>query len=254
MKYIKGQIFSSDGFQSGYVGFKNNMIVTEAGLGDPPQKTKVDGIISPGFVNAHTHIGDSFIKKRDIELPRNVQELVGPPDGLKHKLLSEATEHDIVEGMRESIQTMLLMGVTCFCDFREGGLDGIQLITKALQGHRINSFVLSRPSYLHYNKNEIDVLLQRSDGIGISSIADWEYSELGKISQAVQRKKKLFALHGSETVREDINNILDLHPDFVVHMVKATESDLVLLKENGVPVVICPRSNAFFGLRHDFPC
>ena len=96
------------------------------------------------------------------------------------------------------------------------------------------------------------MLLKNSDGIGISSISDWEYPELEKIAQEANRKNKLFAIHGSEAVREDIDSILDLHPDLLVHMIKATKEDLIRVQENDIPVVLCPRSNAFFGLKIDY--
>jgi len=34
-------------------------------------------------------------------------------------------------------------------------------------------------------------------------------------------------------------------------MIKAEESDLIRVKENNIPVVLCPRSNAFYGLKSD---
>jgi len=35
-------------------------------------------------------------------------------------------------------------------------------------------------------------------------------------------------------------------------MIKATESDLILVKEEKIPIVLCPRSNDFFSLKTDF--
>ena len=83
----------------------------------------------------------------------------------------------------------------------------------------------------------------------MSSISDGKYSELEKIADHVKKKKKIFVLHGSEVFRENIDLILDLKPDFLVHMIKATKSDLACVKDNNIPVVICPSSNAFFGLK-----
>ena len=103
---------------------------------------------------------------------------------------------------------MSAAGTSCFCDFREGGFLGIYQIRKALKHYSINSVILSRPSQMTYDKQEVDRLLENSDGIGLSSISDWEHSEIEKLASHVRKKKKLFALHASEVEREDI----DLRP------------------------------------------
>ncbi len=248
MKYVKGDILTADGFEKGYLGFKGKTIV-ESGNGSSPKKPVAEGIIVPSFVNAHTHIGDSFIRNKHLDLPRNVEELVAPPDGLKHRLLQTASHKEIVNGMNESIHIMRECGTSGFWDFRENGIKGIMQLNEAMKNEPISSFIFSRPKTQEYNKEEISQLLENSEGIGISSISDWDYSELTKIAREVKRKKKLFALHASEAVRENIDNILDLKPDFLVHLVKATESDLICVKEQNIPVVVCPRSNIFFGLK-----
>jgi len=247
MDYVSGEILTPKGFIKGYLGFEKNKIF-EFGKGNPPKKPLCKGLIVPTFINAHTHIGDSFIKKRKIKLPKNVEELVKPPNGLKHKLLKEAKEEEIIAGMKESIKIMLNTGVTKFCDFRESGLEGILELKKAMTDEKLSAIILSRPSELKYNSNEIEVLLNNSDGIGLSSISDWDFFELKKISKHVKKRNKLFAIHASEIIRENIDDILDLRPDFLVHMVKATESDLIRVKDNNIPIALCLRSNAFFGL------
>ena len=45
-----------------------------------------DGVIIPPLINAHTHIGDNIIK--DIGINKTLDELVKPPNGLKHKFLN----------------------------------------------------------------------------------------------------------------------------------------------------------------------
>jgi cytosine/adenosine deaminase-related metal-dependent hydrolase len=248
MKYVSGKILTENGFIKGYIGFEKNKI-SEFGKGIPVKKPFCKGLIVPSFINAHTHIGDSFIKKRKIKLPKNVVELVKPPNGLKHRLLREAKEEDLIEGMKDSIDVMFNSGITKFCDFREGGLEGISELKKAMVNKKVSAIILSRPSDLKYNSNEIDILLKNSDGIGLSSVSDWNFFEIKKISNHVRKKRKLFAIHASEIIRENIDDILDLKPDFLVHMVKATESDLIRVKDNNVPIVLCLRSNAFYGLK-----
>ncbi len=196
--------------------------------------------------NCHTHIGDAFIHI-DKGKKWSVEELVAPPHGLKHVLLQKAKEEDILKGMKEAIETMKSCGTTHFCDFREGGLEGVKLIKKALDG--INAIILGRPLHHAYDKKEMDEILEASDGIGVSSISDWDFWELKKVAEHTNKKKKIFALHASEAVREDINAILDLKPTFLIHMCKANDSDLEIIANEGIPVVVCPRSNAFFGIK-----
>ncbi|MCK4902968.1 MAG: amidohydrolase family protein, partial [Thermoplasmatales archaeon] len=238
-------------FESGYIAFEKSKIV-ETGKGNSPKKPICKGLIVPTFVNAHTHIGDSFIREKNIELPKNIEELVAPPNGLKHKLLKETSDEDIIEGMEKSLDTMIKSGTNYFCDFRENGILGISQLKAALQLWKINSLILSRPDSLDYNKNEIDLLLKNSDGIAISSISDWNYSELTKISRDARQKNKIFALHASERTREKMDDILNLKPNFLVHMLKASESDLIRAKENKIPIIVCPRANSFYGLKPNF--
>jgi len=103
-----------------------------------------------------------------------------------------------------------------------------------------------------YAKEEIDALLESSQGIGLSSISDWEPTEIQKIAQHVHRKQKIFALHASEVVREDIDRVLELKPDVLIHMIAASADDLQKVHEEKIPVVICPRSYSFFRLKNNF--
>ena len=240
MEYVAGRILTKNGFEKGYIGFKRKKII-EKGKTIPPEKPVAKGIICPLFINAHTHIGDSFVKEKNIKIPNNLQELVEPPNGLKFKLLKEANEQEIVDGMEKSIETMQKTGTKYFYDFREGGIRGICQLKAAIDLWKTQAFILSRPDEICYNKNEIDLLLKNSDGIGLSSISEWGYSEIKKIAKETRKKKKIFAIHASERVREDIDLILDLKPSFLVHMIKATKSDLKLVKENNIPIVVCPR-------------
>jgi cytosine/adenosine deaminase-related metal-dependent hydrolase len=248
MRYAEGEILTDEGLVSGYIGF-DRQTGLEVGKGLPPQKPFIRGIIIPATVNAHTHIGDSFIRSKQITLPRDVRALVAPPDGLKHKLLREATEEEIVKGMRVALQEMAASGTSHFFDFREGGLAGLLQLRTALRNRQIQPVIFSRPATMTYDKEEVRQLLQNSSGIGVSSISDWQYPELEKIARHATIQHKLFALHASEVTREDIDTILDLKPDLLVHMTAASEADIVRVKQEGIPVVLCPRSYAFYQLK-----
>ena len=248
MRYAEGEILTEDGFVHGYLGCDQHTGL-EMGKGKAPKTPFVRGIITPAFVNAHTHIGDSFIRAKHLVLPRDVKSLVAPPDGLKHTLLREATEEEIVKGMRVALQEMTAVGTSHFCDFREGGLGGVLQLRTALRNRQIQPLIFSRPTTMTYDTEEVRQLLQNSNGIGVSGIGDWQYDVLEKIARCTRAQHKLFALHASEAIREDIDAILDLKPDLLVHMVAASEADLVRVKQERIPVVLCPRSYAFYGLK-----
>lgn len=251
MNYVSGEILTEEGFKKGFISFQNKTII-EIGYKKCPNKPICKGLIVPTFINTHTHLGDSFIKNKNIKLPKNIEDLVAPPYGLKHTLLKNASNNEIIKGMKKSIDIMIKNGIKYFYDFRENGILGISQLKSSLQSKKISCFILSRPENLSYNKNELDLLLKNSDGIGISSISDWDYFELEKVAIDTKKKKKIFAIHGSERIRENIEDILKLKPNFIVHMLKANKKDLESCKQENIPIVICPKSNAFFGLKPNY--
>lgn len=248
MDCVSGMILTREGLEKGYLIYSNGRVV-ERGKVSPPIRPKVRGYIIPRPINSHTHIGDAFIKKKVKDLPRDIEKLVAPPHGLKHVLLEEADRDEIIRGMKEKLREMEEMGVSTFCDFREGGKEGVDILKEALREFNLSSVILSRPKSLEFDESEILNLLMISDGIGLSSISDWDYEEIKSIASLAKEKGKLFAIHASERVREDIDKILDLKPDFLIHMNKARRDDIERVKEEDIPIVVCPRSNEFFGLK-----
>jgi cytosine/adenosine deaminase-related metal-dependent hydrolase len=251
MEFISGEILTENGFVTGHLRVEDHSVVGELEKGTLPKKPIATGLIIPTCINAHTHLGDSFIRNHHLPLPRNVKELVAPPAGLKHRMLKQATEQEILRGIQDSLQEMRTSGTSCFCDFREGGFLGIYQIRKALKHCPMEAVILSRPAQMTYDKDELNQLLENSNGIGLSSISDWEPSEIEKVAAHVRKKNKLFALHASEVEREDIDHILNLKPNLLIHMIAATPTDLQRVKEASIPIVLCPRSYLFFHLKHN---
>jgi len=250
MKYFSGTVYRDGKFSEGFIGVEDG-VIKKTGRGACP-KPLAKGVIVPTFINAHTHIGDSAVNI-DPKPTDSFMELVAPPNSLKHRMLASMPESEIVGGMRISIKTILSSGVSSFVDFREGGVCGVGMMRKALKGSPVCGIALGRPDKMEYHGNEIEEILDNSDGIGASSVLDWDYGELEKLSKHTHRKGKIFALHANERVREDIDKILDLKPSFLVHMNEATDADLARCADAGVPVAICPRSNIFFGKVPDIP-
>ena len=248
MPRVSGWYYDGLGFKAGTVGWEDGVIV-EARSGRA-RDALAEGLVIPGLWNAHTHLGDAVVTQ---ELQGTIEDLVAPPDGLKHRVLAKATDEAVIAAMRRAMATMLRTGTTGFSDFREGGLRGLKQLYAALTVLPLEGVTLGRPVGLRYDPREVSALIRASDGIAVSSYIDWPAADLAKIAADVRRAKKVFAIHCSERVREDIDAVLDLKPSFLVHMIQATDPDLERVADSGVPIVVCPRSNAFFGLTPDIP-
>jgi cytosine/adenosine deaminase-related metal-dependent hydrolase len=193
------------------------------------QATPSNQIVMPAFVNAHTHIGDSIAKEAGGGL--SLEELVAPPDGLKHRLLREANYDEKVAAMHRSLAFMVESGTAACIEFREGGVEGVDAIREAAQGIDLEPVVLGR---------ETVEAMEESDGFGASGANDGDFTYE---RNATARAEKLFGIHAGEAEAADINPALDLDPDFLVHMVHAQELHLERVADSETPVVVCPRSN-----------
>jgi len=239
---VSGLVYGKGTFQTGYVELGEDGNRFHEGACEDPV---TEGLIIPRFINCHTHLGDAFIPRPD---EGSVEELVAPPNGLKHRMMREVSEEEQVGAMRQAIMFMVSSGTSAFLDFREGGVEGARRLLKASMGLNIRPVIFGRPLGMIYDKNEMDSLLHIVDGIGLSAINDWDHEEILSISEHTRAAGKPFALHASEAVREDIDSIIGLKPSFLVHMTKAAPEDLKVCADNNIPIVICPGSNEFFGL------
>ena len=240
MECLSGLIFNGTGFVKGYVCVEDG-VIAEIGEGGPPVRPSAEGVITPGLANAHTHSADGLIAF--CGTPK-LEELVMPPNGLKHVYLRNAPEDELIMSMRSFGDVMFATGTTGFADFREGGRRGVELMK--ISSPVPKGMILGRPSG-KYDGNELDAILDVADGVGLSSVSDIPSKELDAIADHVRKRKKVLAIHASERMREDIEKIMSLTPSFVVHMVFAADGDMRTCADNGVPIVSCPRSNMFFG-------
>jgi len=211
-------------------------VIVEDGKITAVEEASVDGdaIVCPAFVNAHTHIGDSIAKEAGKGL--TLEELVGPPNGLKHRLLRQTDRGTLVAAMAKSLSYMERSGTGAFVDFREGGVDGIEAIDEALEGSALDGVILGR---------ETVAAMERADGFGASGANDAEFRAERR---ATREAGKLFGIHAGEVDSTDINQALDLDPDFLVHMIHAETLHLERVADSRVPVVVCPRSNLATGV------
>ena len=241
MELASGKMLTSDGFVDAHVEFENG-VVKKVGEGTSKMAT-AKGVIVPTFVNCHTHVADYVVP---VDTRLSLEELVAPPKGLKHRILSTIPMGHLTASMVRLSRFMFERGVTSYIDFREGGIDGAKALAAA-KGNGAEPVIMARPAGMKYIPEELDALLKVSNGIAVSSISDWDYDTLKSIASYVNKRNGRFAIHASERIREDIGKVLDLKPKFVVHMTKATRDDVVACADAKVPIVSCPRSNMFFG-------
>lgn len=126
--------------------------------GSPSKKTGVkiidaEGfIVIPGFINSHTHIGDSIGK--DIAANSDLNRRIHPNYGIKKIILEKTPVNYLIQMMRNAALSMQYKGITTFVDFREGGLEGISLIKEAISNVAIKGTILGRMDFSKYNHND----------------------------------------------------------------------------------------------------
>ncbi len=183
-----------------------------------------DLLCIPALINAHTHIGDSFAKEAALGLPAG--EAMGQ-DGLKWELYKKANSQQILRAMRDSVQYMLNSGISCFADFREGGIQGADLLRKATEGIPVRPIILGR-----------DDGIENFDGLGLNP---WQ------LDQIPANGKGLVAVHAGESKGETAE-ALAKNPDIIVHFTLATKEDVATAARKKVSVVLCSRANALLGV------
>jgi cytosine/adenosine deaminase-related metal-dependent hydrolase len=270
-----------DYIENGYIVIKNG-IIEKVGTGkyiEGSNKNTFESrniLVIPGFINAHTHIGDSIGK--DIGAESTFESRIHPVHGIKSKILKRSERKHLVTFMRSSVISMMKKGVVAFADFRESGLQGIEQITEATTGLSIRSIILGRPEHYYdisrdFNKNpkipkdlteSVNSILDTCDGLGISGANENTDNSLNEyrniIQKRSQKKKYLLGIHASEspisekksiavTGKSEVQRIVDnLLPNFVVHLTNASDVDIRLVAQKKIGVVVCPRANASLGV------
>ncbi len=230
---IYGPIMLENGFFKGTLEVKDGIL--EDLWNGRKESFDLRGTVIPTFINMHTHIGDFYCQKE----PRGTLEDIVGPGGFKYRILRNREK--VYWGMRRAMHFMESEGISHFVDFREGGEEGIELLLRAARGMKITPIILGRAKDM------------RAQGIGLSSISDHPWRYVKEMASWAKRRGKIFAIHLSERIREDVNKVLDTNPNFVVHALHCTDEDLELLKKNGVAVVVTPRANLFFGSVPNIP-
>ena len=234
-------------------GIRNENILDGSGL-----------LAIPGFINCHTHIGDSIAK--DVSLGLDVKGSVHPVFGVKTQVLNKTQPSHLGQFIRNSCVSMLAGGTTTFVDFREGGPKGVSLLRRVCDAEPIRGIILGRvdkyqnPSQIKNDtvppglQEDIDDIVSQADGIGISGANENGDSVLRLYSKA----SKIRAIHAAETSstvaesyemsgRGEVERALLIKPHFLVHMVSASRTELRRVANAKIGVVSCPRANAVLG-------
>jgi len=236
--------------QNIYLNFDKEGIITDLQFDEIDfeivlNRTEENYVMIPGLINSHTHIGDSFAK--ELGHNKGLIELVSPPNGIKHQLLKETSDIEKVKGIKYAIHEMISNGITYFVDFRENGVKGIELLQGALINERINCLILGRFNQV----DELKEIFFKSDGIGLPSYHHLIYEVKSELRKFKSRFNKEIACHVAEVSHNSriINQLLeDDLVDVIVHGTQLKKSDLQKIKENNIKMVLCPRSNGYFGL------
>jgi cytosine/adenosine deaminase-related metal-dependent hydrolase len=236
---LTGRIYWEGDFLDGTLLSNDNGVVFEESSNTFPSK----GTILPVPVNSHTHIGDSFIGS---EPTGDLPSIVGP-GGFKERELANVNDNILMNGMRRTMEYMIRNSSPLFIDFRESGVKGVELLRKSTPAS-VFPVILSRGS----TKAETESALEISDGLGIGAERDADHSLISFSSRLAKEQSKIFSIHASEWVREDMDYVLSLKPDFLVHCIEADSNDLDHISRMKIPVAVTPRSNYFYGKKPDY--
>jgi cytosine/adenosine deaminase-related metal-dependent hydrolase len=216
-------------------------------------------IVAPAFINSHVHMGDSIAK--DVGDGKNIDEIVKPPNGLKHRILDKSKPFEIINSMKKSMEDMLRSGTSTFVDFREGGFEGIELINEAAKEMPIRKIVLGRHHLFHAEdakksdiKKVTKKLLESCDGIGLSGFGEIRDDVALLITKICKKKGKISAIHAAEyegiqnesielTGKSEVQRAIESNFDILVHITAPVGNDLELISNSNSSVTCCPRSN-----------
>jgi cytosine/adenosine deaminase-related metal-dependent hydrolase len=202
-------------------------------------------LMIPGFINSHVHIGDSFAK--ELGFNKDLIEVVAPPNGIKHKLLKQTPKDVKIKGIKKAVLEMLSSGITTFIDFRENGVEGLDLIKEALQESQMNYLALGRFT----NEKDFDSVYELADGIGLVSYKHISRAMKEKLGRKKDKNNKIIACHCAENMRNEalIKDLFkDKIIDVVVHGTQFIKNDLERIKKNDMALILCPRCNGYFGV------
>jgi cytosine/adenosine deaminase-related metal-dependent hydrolase len=249
------------------VAVRENIVVDDGKIIEISKEAKegkiidVEGaVVCPSFINGHIHIGDSIIKDEGYGL--TLSEMVRPPNGVKHVALSKASDDDLIEAMRQSMQEMIDSGTTHFIDYREGGIKGVKLLKEASKDLPIKPIILGRDDSFYGDdpdlskvKVAVRKLLKVADGIAPSGFGEITTEVADLIVDECNKQNKISSIHVAESESNQIESLNNSNRTEIakgvesgfnqlVHLTNPKANDLEEVVDSNQNVVVCPRANA----------
>ena len=107
---LEGMVSDRRGIRPGYLIVEDGRAV-EVGGGECPVRPDRRGVVLMDAVNGHTHCADYGLR---VPAGMSLQELVAPPDGLKHRYLRTAPDSEIAASMRRFDRDSQASGAVTF--------------------------------------------------------------------------------------------------------------------------------------------
>ena len=248
---------------------KNNTLAKSNRIDRNTRRINAEGfLVTPGFINAHTHIGDSVGK--DVGVESGLDTRVHPIFGIKRSILKNTKPEHLRSFMRNSAISMMKKGITVFADFREGGEQGVQLLRDAISDLPIKSVILGRVEYYfdpsknkRKRKNSRGVvvgkkgklsesldltprqlqnarqLLSASDGLGLSGANENTDDSLIQYHSLVDKRfvgktlrKPLLSIHAAESKEANDLSILNTGKTEVERIMRYLKPDFIVHMTN----------------------
>ena len=248
--------------------------ITELDLTDPVQRIENGAIVLiPGLVNAHTHMGDSFLPDGATGL--TLEEGFFRPHGFKYREIAKLDRASHVDYISEALGYMAATGTVAHFDFREQGPEGASRLKEASARSGVRSVILGQFDHVPFDLNaltenvadlsneslqELREVLEVADGFSESTMNDLTDSAWQSIRDLTKALGKARAIHCLEnegyrdlslarTGRGDLLQAIELYePDIIVHLTVANDEEIQRLAESGITAVLNPRANANLGL------
>ncbi|MGZ0657169.1 amidohydrolase family protein [Coraliomargarita sp. W4R72] len=248
--------------------------IVELELTEPVQRIETGAtVIIPGLVNAHTHMGDSFLPDGATGL--TLEEGFFRPHGFKYREIAKLERSEHVDFISDALNYMAATGTVAHFDFREQGPEGASRLKEASERTGVRSVILGQFDSVPFDLaeleangadfddasfNELRALLEIADGFSESTMNDLTDPAWRSVRQLTNEMGKARAVHCLEnagyrslsqqrTGRGDLIQAIELYePDLIVHLTVANDEEIKQLADSGITAVINPRANANLGL------
>lgn len=196
-------------------------------------------IIIPGLINSHIHIGDSIAK--DLSSNSDMDTRIHPHHSVKKTVLDRTPQTHLMQMIRNTTVSMLHKGITTFVDFREGGLDGVNLLKSAIKNIPIKSIILGRLDISTSNEHLQNNQNRKRNNDRISEIKTSDKINLNEQSKIINRGKRIvnacngFGISGAN---ENTDEMLLLYKEIVKEYKLEQELEQKHLNNNRISPLI----------------